>query len=99
MRETIDRWLDQRGASFETTALRSPQDEESSTMPSLALPHAEERPTGASRSTHYIDAAPGFPLFAGMTQYATSRQSLPVELYRSNHTSSKRQPLYWLLVI
>jgi adenine-specific DNA-methyltransferase len=46
-----------RGASFETPAPRAPQDEEflhSNTNP----PHAEERPAGASRSTHTGDLKP-----------------------------------------
>ena len=45
-----------RGASFETPAARAPQDEE---FPDLStdLPHAEERPKGASRSTHEGAAA------------------------------------------
>ena len=47
---------DQHSASFETAALRPPQDEE---FPSAIhkLPHAEECPQGASRSTHSTCAA------------------------------------------
>ena len=48
-----------RGASFETPAPRAPQDEEAwrsasqeATNAGTNLPHAEERPEGASRSTH-----------------------------------------------
>jgi hypothetical protein len=44
--------LDIGGASFETPASRAPQDEEVFSMPSTNIPHAEERPQGASRSTH-----------------------------------------------
>jgi hypothetical protein len=36
--------LDQPCASFETAALRPPQDEELSAIPSKSFPHAEERP-------------------------------------------------------
>src|SRR3984893_11378227 len=45
-----------RGACFETPASRAPQDEE---FPDAmtGLPHAEERPQGASRSTHGVAAA------------------------------------------
>jgi ATP-dependent Lhr-like helicase len=39
------------GASFETPASRAPQDEDRFIIPSP--PHAEERPQGASRSTHH----------------------------------------------
>ncbi len=45
----------ERGASFETPAARAPQDEEFLNAIN-APPHAEERPQGASRSTH-ADAA------------------------------------------
>src|SRR5205823_855516 len=45
-----------RGASFETPAPRAPQDEELLNA-STNLPHAEERPEGASRSTHGAAAA------------------------------------------
>ena len=45
-----------RGASFETPAARAPQDEEFLNA-STNLPHAEERPHGASRSTHGAAAA------------------------------------------
>jgi adenine-specific DNA-methyltransferase len=44
------------GASFETAAARLPQDEEFLNATSNP-PHAEERPEGASRSTHEADAA------------------------------------------
>jgi adenine-specific DNA-methyltransferase len=44
-----------RGAPFETAAARLPQDEEF-LHASINLPHAEERPPGASRSTHGADA-------------------------------------------
>jgi adenine-specific DNA-methyltransferase len=44
-----------RGASFETAALRLPQDGDFLNT-STKLPHAEERPEGASRSTHGADA-------------------------------------------
>jgi adenine-specific DNA-methyltransferase len=46
-----------RGAYFETAASRLPQDEE---LPNVigGLPHAEDRPEGASRSTHKADAKP-----------------------------------------
>ena len=40
-----------RGASFETPAARAPQDKEGLSV-RTKLPHAEERPQGASRSTH-----------------------------------------------
>jgi error-prone DNA polymerase len=42
---------DQPGASFETAAMRPPQDEEF-VNPTDRSPHAEERPRGASRSMH-----------------------------------------------
>jgi len=45
-----------RGGSFETAASRLPQDEEFLNA-STNLPHAEERPPGASRSTHGAGAA------------------------------------------
>ena len=45
-----------RRASFETAASRPPQDEEIIQI----LPHAEERPQGASRSTHCRTAATAF---------------------------------------
>jgi adenine-specific DNA-methyltransferase len=45
-----------RGASFETPAPRTPQDEEFPNAFS-GPPHAEERPQGASRSTHGAGAA------------------------------------------
>jgi adenine-specific DNA-methyltransferase len=46
-----------RGASFETAASRLPQDE---VLPDVSpgLPHAEERPEGASRSTYEADTRP-----------------------------------------
>ena len=50
------RWLDRHRASFETAALRPPQDEDFLNA-SRSLPHAEERPQGASRSTHYLTTA------------------------------------------
>ncbi|MGH7060147.1 MAG: error-prone DNA polymerase, partial [Stellaceae bacterium] len=52
---TLER-LDQRSASFETAASRPPQDEEFLNIIN-GLPHAEERPRGASRSTHSTGAA------------------------------------------
>ena len=54
--QEIANCLDQHCASFETAAARPPQDEELSQF-YQRLPHAEERPTGASRSTHRRDAA------------------------------------------
>ncbi len=49
----------ERGASFETAALRLPQDEELLNT-STKLPHAEERRKGASRSTHNGDGVASF---------------------------------------
>ena len=49
--EPADGRLDQRGASFETAALRPPQDEGFLNAIN-GSPHARERPQGASRSTH-----------------------------------------------
>jgi hypothetical protein len=49
--------LDQRRASFETAASRPPQDEHISQCHQHGIPHAEERPKRASRSTHDLDAA------------------------------------------
>ena len=48
--------LDQYRAPFETAASRPPQDEDFLNA-IRGLPHAEERPGGASRSTHNRDAA------------------------------------------
>ncbi len=48
--------LDRQRASFETAAARPPQDEEESFMPFPNRPHPEERPKGASRRTHDVDA-------------------------------------------
>ncbi len=50
-----------RCASFETAASRPPQDEDIIQRVS-GLPHAEERPQGASRSTHYRVAATAFDI-------------------------------------
>jgi hypothetical protein len=49
-------WLDRHRASFETAALRPPQDEDFLNA-NKDLPHAEERPQGVSRSTHYLTTA------------------------------------------
>jgi hypothetical protein len=54
--QEIDDWLDQLCASFETAASRPPQDE-GFLNAIKGLPHAEERPAGASRSTHRLAAA------------------------------------------
>jgi hypothetical protein len=52
----IDDWPDQLCASFEMAASRPPQDEDFLNA-IKGLPHAEERPAGASRSTHHRAAA------------------------------------------
>src|SRR5207253_362677 len=54
LRQAQDKLLG-RGASFETPTARAPQDEELLNA-STNLPHAEERPLGASRSTHKAGA-------------------------------------------
>jgi hypothetical protein len=69
--QEIDRWLDQRRASFETAASRLPQDEDQLFKAIKYLPHAEERPRGASRSTHGLAAA----LFHPVSQFPDSRES------------------------
>ena len=50
-----------RCAPFETAASRPPQDEDLIQC-IRGLPHAEERPQGASRSTHYRTAAAAFDI-------------------------------------
>src|SRR5438094_10590168 len=64
--DTQQEELEEGGASFETPAARAPQDEEvlsipSIIMPSIIRPRAEERPKGASRSTHNAAAADTSP--------------------------------------
>ncbi len=68
--ELADGRLDQRGASFETAASRPPQDEGFLNAIN-GSPHAEERPQGASRSTHDTGAGGdgrGWALRLGLRQ-------------------------------
>jgi hypothetical protein len=54
--QEIDGCLDQRCASFEASLREAPQDEDFLNA-IKRLPHAEERPKGASRSTDGLAAA------------------------------------------
>jgi error-prone DNA polymerase len=68
--EPAEERLDQHGASFETAPLGPPQDEEFLNI-LTNIPHAEELPQAASRSTHGIDAAGagrGWALRLGLRQ-------------------------------
>src|SRR5215472_1606551 len=58
----IEPTLDRRCASFETAASQLPQDDEF-TKCHQKLPHGEERPQGASRTTHCRDAVGLLRLF------------------------------------
>ena len=68
--EPVSDRVDQRSASFETDVTRPPQDEDFLNAIN-GLPHAEERPQGASRSTHCISAVAngrGWALRLGLRQ-------------------------------